>query len=122
MDYDDDDPGDTNIYSFGLEITHVDGEDTDDDTELEMGKSFLVIFSSETREEYEEWVEENDDDPEWINDLPRVYSRLDEDNSDPEPDTSGLFGIGDDGNWNAPNAVTDNFHYGCCILYAIKCY
>jgi hypothetical protein len=111
VDYDEEAPRDHEIYGFGIEIAHLDGEITD--------KSLLVIYSPVTKTEYDDWMEDNnneDDSPDvdWVQNLPKVYSKLGEGNTDPEPDDSGLFGA-DDGNWHAPEPNNKNYHYNAAF-------
>ena len=100
LDYDDSDPGDLNIYAYGLHIVCNDTIISD--------RLITVLYSSETATAYNGWVGSNAPDADWFDDLPPVYAELGDDNSDPEPDHC------DDQYWkndvnNRPQ--TNNYHY-----------
>ena len=99
LDYNDTEPGDHEIYGFGLELK-CDGS--------VMDRLVVVIYDPDTRENYEDWVEEYNADPAWVDDLPPVYSSLggDDNTEDPEPDDCN------NDEWrNSVNEIDNNYHY-----------
>jgi len=102
--YKESDPSSHDIYSAGLEIKCSCGTIID--------RAIVVIYSNATKSDYDEWKEENDETPpSWVENLPKVYSKLGADNSDPEPD---------DDNWKAPSANTSNYHYDAAYTMRSK--
>jgi len=90
--YADSDPGEGNIYSFGIN-SKFDGIVTD--------KLIVVVYSPDTYVAFTNWYA-NSADMTWLNELPDVYSSLGNNNTDPEPS-------GDD--WGAPDTLFSFYHH-----------
>ena len=96
--YDDDDPGDTDIYAFGIELRW-------DATVLD--RLIVVIYDEDTDTEYTTWTTNNAAPPGWLGELPAVHGSLGPDNSDPEP--------GAPGQWGGVNGLNNNYHYSAAF-------
>lgn len=71
----------------------------------------VVIYDGETEDEYDSWVQNNAENPAWLDELPPVYSSLGGENQteDPEPD-----GCDNDRweDWNGDiDTLDNNYHY-----------
>jgi hypothetical protein len=86
------DPGEGNIYSFGIN-SKFDGIVTD--------KLIVVVYSPDTYVIFTNWYA-NSADMTWLNELPPVYSRLGANNTDPEPNGSNT--------WYAPGSPHLYYH------------
>jgi hypothetical protein len=96
--YDDDDPGDTDIYAFGLELRW---------NAQVVDRLIVVIYDEDTDTEYTTWTTNNAAPPSWLGELPAVHGSLGPDNSDPEP--------GAPGQWVGVNGLSNNYHYSAAF-------
>jgi len=96
LEYGTNDPGDTNIYAFGVELKW---------NQTVLDRLILVIYSPTTRSEYNTWLNANAPGPGWPSQLPPVYSSLANNNTDPEPSNCP------DDKWEQPSAINNNYHY-----------
>ena len=77
LDYKGSDPDDANIYAFGIQLLCGDNI---------VDRLIVVIYSVETQPEHTAWIAQNTNEgTAWLNELPKVYSALGANNSDPEP-------------------------------------
>jgi len=100
LEYENDDPGDTNIYGFGVELKWQASV---------LDRVIIVVFSLATSTNYTDWVSDNSTSPSWLSELPPVYSELGSGDSDPEPS-----GCSEDEweDWGGEaESLSNNYHY-----------
>jgi hypothetical protein len=96
--YDDGDPGDTDIYAFGIELRWG---------ATVLDRLIVVIFSGTTETAYGNWKTNNPAPPGWLGELPAVHGSLGPDNADPEPR--------DPEQWGGVNGLNNNYHYSAAF-------
>lgn len=96
--YDSGDPGDTNIYAFGIELRWG---------MLVLDRLVVVIFSRATKTAFESWITTNAAPPSWLGELPAIHASLGIGNSDPEP--------GAPGQWGSVKDLNNNYHYSAAF-------
>lgn len=101
--YSGDPPSDANIYASGVHARFV-------SSGFVLDELIVVIFSPQTESNYDQWIKDNGTGEAWFDDLPPVYLKLGENNSDPEPDEDEC----ENQKWendvsDAPQ--TNNYHY-----------
>ena len=89
-----------NIITFNVEVTHQQYSHLS-------GKFILVIYPDTTADEYRNWANMNQSLT-WTDNLPQVYSALDTNNAneDPEPPTLECT------NWKPPSDLSSHYHPG----------
>lgn len=96
LDYEDEPPEDVNIYAFAIQLLI---------SETVVDRLIIVIYPTETETEYDDWVDDNED-TDWLDELPPVYSELADQNADPEP------GDCDPQHWrDVNNNLPEFFHF-----------
>ena len=92
------DPGDLNIRTYNVRVRSLNCSVLDEEF-------VLVVYSRDTLNIFRNWVANESQDLEWIEDLPGSYLTLGEDNSDPEPDCEPQM-------WEGLDEESNHYHPG----------
>ena len=100
--YPEKEPGDLNIYSYGLALKWK---------KTVLDRLIITVFSPKTKSKYKNWKKSNPGFPKWIKKLPPVYSSLSRGHSDPEHPPGGGKCPNDE--WKGVNnrPASNNYHY-----------